>query len=165
MHRVYNWRRQWRPTPVLLPGKSQRTGEPGGLWSMGSLRVGHDWMTSLLLFTFMHWSRTWQPTPVFLPGESQGWGSLVGCRLWGCTELDTTEVTWQQQEYINLKYLKYISATTFCVPALYLSTSYAFSHTHLCGWQLFIPVVIVEGMEAHQVEKPSKCHTDSKFRC
>ena len=28
-------------------------------------------------------------TPVFLPGESQGWGSLVGCRLWGLTELDT----------------------------------------------------------------------------
>ena len=27
--------------------------------------------------------RQWQPTPVFLPGESQGWGSLVGCRLWG----------------------------------------------------------------------------------
>ena len=34
-----------------------------------------------------------QPTLVFLPGESQGWGSLVGCRLWGCTESDTTEVT------------------------------------------------------------------------
>ena len=33
------------------------------------------------------------PTPVFLPGESQGWGSLVGCRLWGHTELDTTEAT------------------------------------------------------------------------
>ena len=30
---------------------------------------------------------------VFLPGESQGWGSLVGCRLWGRTESDTTEVT------------------------------------------------------------------------
>ena len=28
-------------------------------------------------------------TPVFLPGESQGRGSLVGCRLWGCTESDT----------------------------------------------------------------------------
>ena len=37
--------------------------------------------------------RKWQPTPVFLPGESQGWGSLVGCRLWGCTESDTTEAT------------------------------------------------------------------------
>ena len=44
-------------------------------------------------FTFMHWRRKWQPTPVFLPGESQGWGSLVGCRLWGCTESDMTEVT------------------------------------------------------------------------
>ena len=67
--------------------------EPGGLQSMGSLRVGHDWATSLSLFTFMHWRRKWQPTPVFLPGESQGRGSLVGCRLWGHTESDTTEVT------------------------------------------------------------------------
>ena len=39
----------------------------------------------------MHWRRRWQPTPVFLPGESQGQGSLVGCRLWGRTESDTTE--------------------------------------------------------------------------
>ena len=37
------------------------------------------------------WRRKWQPTPVFLPGESQGWGSLVGCRLWGCKESDTTK--------------------------------------------------------------------------
>jgi len=69
------------------------TEEPGGLQSMGSLRVGHDWVTSLSLFTFMHWRRKWQPTPVFLPGESQGQGSLVGCCLWGCTESDMTEVT------------------------------------------------------------------------
>ena len=48
---------------------------------------------SLSLFTFMHWIRKWQPTPVFLPGESQGWGSLVGCLLWGRTELDMTEAT------------------------------------------------------------------------
>ena len=41
----------------------------------------------------MHWRRKWQPTPVFLLGESQGRGSLVGCRLWGRTESDTTEVT------------------------------------------------------------------------
>ena len=59
------------------------TEEPGGLQSMGSQRVGHDWVTSLSLSTFMHWRRKWQPTPVFLPGESQGWGSLVGYRLWG----------------------------------------------------------------------------------
>ena len=67
--------------------------KPGGLQSMGSLRVGHDWATSLSLFTFMHWRRKWQPTPVFLPGEFQGQGSLVGCCLWGHTESDTTEVT------------------------------------------------------------------------
>ena len=67
--------------------------EPGRLQSMRSLRVRHDWVTSLSLFAFMHWRRKWQPTPVFLPGESQGWGSLVGCRLWGRTESDTTEAT------------------------------------------------------------------------
>ena len=67
--------------------------EPDGLQSMGSLRVGHDWVTSISLFTFMHWRRKWQPAPVFLPGESQGQGSLEGCCLWGRIELDTTEVT------------------------------------------------------------------------
>ena len=35
--------------------------------------------------------KQWQPTPVLLPGESQGPWSLVGCRLWGCTESDMTE--------------------------------------------------------------------------
>ena len=69
------------------------TQEPGRLQSMGSQRVRHDWATSLSLFTFLHWRRKWQPTAVFLPGESQGRGSLVGCRLWGCTESDTTEET------------------------------------------------------------------------
>ena len=64
-----------------------------GLQSMGSLRVRHDWATSLSLFVFMHWRRKWQPTPVLLPGESQGRRSLLGCRLWSRTELDTTEVT------------------------------------------------------------------------
>ena len=48
------------------------TEEPGRLQSVGSRRVGHDWVTSLSLFTFMHWRRKWQPNPVFLPGESQG---------------------------------------------------------------------------------------------
>ena len=67
--------------------------KPGRLQSMGSRRVGHDWPTSLSIFTFMHWRRKWQPTPVFLPGESQGWGNLVGCHLWGHKESDNTEAT------------------------------------------------------------------------
>ena len=76
-----------------LAWRIPRTEEPGGLQSMGSLRVGHDWATSLSLFTFMHWRRKWQPTPVLLPGESQGQRSLVGWRLWGHTESDMTEAT------------------------------------------------------------------------
>ena len=72
--------------------------EPGRLQSMGSLRVRHDWATSLSRFTFMHWRRKWQSTPVFLPGESQGRRSLVSCHLWGRTESDTTEATQEQQD-------------------------------------------------------------------
>ena len=78
-----------------LTWKIPWTEGPGGLQSMGSLGVGHDWSTSLSLFTFMHWRRKWQPTPVFLPGESQGRGSLLGCRLWGHTQSDVTEATYQ----------------------------------------------------------------------
>ena len=81
------------PHSSTLAWKIPWTEEPGRLQSMGSLRVGRDWVTSLSLFTFKHWRRKWQPTPGFLPGESQGEGSLVGCRLWGRTELDTTEAT------------------------------------------------------------------------
>ena len=67
--------------------------ESGRLKSMGSLLVGHDWAAWLSLFTFMHWRGKWQPTPVFLLGESQGRRSLVGFRLSGCTESETTEAT------------------------------------------------------------------------
>ena len=80
------------PHSSTLAWKIPWTEEPGGLQSSGSLRVGHDWATSLSFFTFMHWRRKWQPTPVSLPGESQGRGNLVGCRLW-VAQSDTTEVT------------------------------------------------------------------------
>ena len=81
------------PHSCTLAWKIPWAEEPGRLQSMGSWRVRHDWTTSLSLFTFMHRRRKWQPTPVFLPGESQGWGSLVGCCLWGRTVSDTTEAT------------------------------------------------------------------------
>ena len=69
-------------TPLQYSCLENSMEEPGRLQSMGSLRVGHDWVTSLSLFTFLHWRRIWQPTPVFLPGESQGrgswWAALYG---------------------------------------------------------------------------------------
>ena len=75
---------------------------PGRLQSMGSLRVRHNWATSLSLSTFTHWRRKWQPTPVFLPGESHGRRSLVGCSPWGHRESDTTEVTSSSNNSVGL---------------------------------------------------------------
>ena len=72
----------------LLAWKIPWTEEPGRLQSMGSLRVGHDSVTSLSLFTFMHWRRKWQPTPVFLPGESQGWRAWWAA-VYGVTQSQT----------------------------------------------------------------------------
>ena len=72
------------PHSSTLAWKIPWVEEPGGLQSTGSWRVGHDWVTSLSLFTFIHWRRKWQPTPVFLPGESQGQRSLAGYSPWGC---------------------------------------------------------------------------------
>ena len=63
--------------------------EPGRLQSIGLQRVGHDFTFT---FTF-HFLALEKEIAVFLPGESQGWRSLVGCRLWGRTESDTTEAT------------------------------------------------------------------------
>ena len=68
----------------------------GGAWWATVHGVVSSW-TRLSTFTFtFHFHALeikWQPTPVFLPGESQGWGSLVGCYLWGHTESDMTEAT------------------------------------------------------------------------
>ena len=109
------------PHSSTLAWKIPWTEEPGRLKSMRSLRVGHNWVASLSLSTFMHWRRKWQPTPVFLPGESQGWGSLVGCHLWGRTGSDTTEATQQQQqqqEYLSVKLSKENNHFFFCAHTL-----------------------------------------------
>ena len=92
-------RRRWHPTPVLLPGKSH-----GWRSLVGCSPWGREELdtTERLPFYFSlscigegngNQGRKRQATPVFLPGESQGRRSLVGCHLWGRTELDTTEAT------------------------------------------------------------------------
>ena len=79
------------PYSSTLAWKIPWTEEPGGLQSMGSRRVGHDWATSLSLFTFMHWRRKWQPTQVFLPGKSHGQRSLAGYSPCCFKESDMTD--------------------------------------------------------------------------
>ena len=83
-------RRRWHPTPVLLPGESH--GRRSLVQSMGSWIVGHDWATSLSLFTFMRWRRKWQPTPVFLPGESRDGGAWWAA-IYGVTQ-SRTRLKW-----------------------------------------------------------------------
>ena len=72
-----------------IPG----TGEPGGLSSMGSHRVGHDWseLAVAAAAAACRQRRQWHPTPVLLPGNSHWWRSLVGCSPWGHEESDMTE--------------------------------------------------------------------------
>ena len=89
---LWDWNENW---PFL------REGDGTPLWYSclenpmdgGAVHGVSKSRTRLSNFTFTHWRRKWQPTEVFLPGESQSQGSLVGCRLQGCTESDTTKAT------------------------------------------------------------------------
>ena len=68
----------------------------GGAWWAAVHGVVNSWIRlSDFTFTFHFHAleKEMQPTPVFLLGESQGRWSLVGCRLWGRTESNTTEAT------------------------------------------------------------------------
>ena len=85
-------RRQWHPTPVLLPGKSHgwRSLEGCNPWG----RWGSDTTERLHFHFSLSCIGEGNGNPLlFLPGESQGRRGLVGCRLWGRTESDTTEAT------------------------------------------------------------------------
>ena len=64
-----HWRRKWQPTPVFLPGESQGPGEPGGLPSMGSHRVGHDWSDLAA-------------AAAFCAAQALGWEAFVSCGNW-----------------------------------------------------------------------------------
>ena len=93
------------PHSSTLAWKMPWMEEPGGLQSMGSLRVGHDWATSLSLFTFVHWRRKWQPTPVFLPRESQGRGAL-----WAAVYGVTQSWTWLKRLSSSNSSLTYLTS-------------------------------------------------------
>ena len=98
------WRREWKPTPVFLPGESygQRSLEgyrPWGHKESDTIKcltlymktTDEDPSYELVVSNAIKRRRQWQPTPVLLPGESHEQRSLVGCSPWGSKELDTTE--------------------------------------------------------------------------
>ena len=73
-HSAASMRRQWHPTPVLLPGKSHGWRSLVGCSPWGRKESDTaEWLHfHFSLFTFMHWRRRWHPTPVLLPGKSHG---------------------------------------------------------------------------------------------
>ena len=79
------WRRQWHPTPVLLPGKSM----VGGAWWAADHGVAKSW-TRLRDFTFTFLFHALEKEMAahssVLAWRVPGTGSLAGCRLWGRTE-------------------------------------------------------------------------------
>ena len=95
---MLNVRKAMAPHSSTLACKIPWIEEPGGLQSLGSLRVEHN--RSALLCAFMHWRRKWQPTPVFFPGESQGWGAWWAAS-YGVAQ-SRTRLKGQQQQQLNV---------------------------------------------------------------
>ena len=77
-------RREWHPTPVLLPGKSQ---------GRGSLVGCHLWGRTESNMTEAMQQQQQQQQQQLLLLIVSGLGSLVGCHLWGRTESNMTEET------------------------------------------------------------------------
>ena len=86
--RIFESEKAMAPHSSPLAWKIPRMEEPGRLQSMGSWRLGHNWATSLSLFTFMHWRRKWQPTPCSClenPRDGGAWWAAI----YGVTQSQT----------------------------------------------------------------------------
>ena len=131
------WTAAMAPHSSTLAWEISWMEELGRLQSMGSWRVGHDWVTSLSLFTFMHWRRKWQPTPVFLPGESQEWDpgglrSMGSHRVrhdwsdlaaaWTAAHQDSLSFTisWSLLKFMSIESMMSSNHLIFCRPLLHL---------------------------------------------
>ena len=127
------------PDSSTLAWKIPWTEEPGGLQSMGSLRVGHDWATSFSLFTFMHWRRKWQPPPVFLPGESQDGGAWWAA-VYGVTQ-SRTQLRWLSSSSSRWSwYLIFNRPTKAPEASKYLSFYITLAHLAHRLWAEIIPI-------------------------
>ena len=106
-------RRQWHPTPVLLPGKSHGQRSLIGCSPWG--RCESD-TTEWLRFHFSlscTGEGNGNPLQCSCLENPRDRGSLVGCRLWGRTESDTTEVTQQQQQHSGKEYREIVPWLSF----------------------------------------------------
>ena len=132
-----NGEKAMAPHSSTLVWKIPWTKEPGRLQSMGSL--GHDWVTSLSLFTFMLWRRKWQPTPVFLPGESQGVGEPGGLPSMGSHRVGhdwsdaaaAAAAVWTRKWWLH--------------PKTHLLSFFFFSAALCLHWRLWLSLLVASG--------------------
>ena len=129
-----------------LAWKIPWTEDPGGLQFMGSLWVGHNWVTSLSLFTFMHWRRKWQPTPVFLPGESQGLGAWWAA-LYGVAQ-SQKRLKWQQQQQ------QFKLESRYSISKSNVSSIIPFDSAFV---ELYVPETILQGKVSKILRAKSVC--------
>ena len=146
---ISNWITLWSenmicmimaPHSSTLAWKIPWTEEPDGLQSTGSLGVGHDWATSLSLFTFLHWRRKWQLTPVFLPGESQGWGAWWAA-VCGVTQSRTRLKRLSSSSNSPLKYVEMLVMAQYVVSVLNVLLQLLECSVCVCFNKLFRSVI------------------------
>ena len=118
--------------------------EPGVLQSIRSLRVVHDWASSLSLFTFMYWRRKWQPTSVFLPENPRDRGAWWAA-VYGVAKSQT-----------RLKWLSSSSSKT-----LFTSTFIENSDYHLIEKHAVIEALQNDKMNFFPKQSSCMCDTDT----
>ena len=96
--------------------------EPGRLQSMGLLRVGHNWVTSLSLFTFVHWRRNGNPLQCSClenPRDGGAWWAAVYGVAQSRTRLKRRQQQQQQQGDKEGKEKNYTGINSFihCIHA------------------------------------------------
>ena len=116
------------PHSSTLAWKIPWVEDPGRLQSRGTLRVGHNWATSLSLFTFLHWRRKWQPLRCSClenPRDGGAWWAAVygiaqsRTRLkWLSSSSSIMVVTCRQNNplrlvYYHPAYLTYMQSTSW----------------------------------------------------
>jgi len=111
------------PHSSTLAWKTPWAEERGRLQSMGSLRVRHDWTTSLSCFTFTHWKRKWQPLQCSClenPRDGGAWWAAV----YGVSQ-SRTRLKWLSSSSSNLcrtaKWLSYHIRTFIYLIFIYFS--------------------------------------------
>ena len=93
LHLLIGSEKAMAPHSSTLAWKIPWMEEPGRLQSHGVVKNQTRLSNFTFTFHFHALEKEMATHSSVLAWRIPGWQSLVGCRLWGCTELDTTEAT------------------------------------------------------------------------